>query len=161
MWILCYSHWSPGWLVFTSCKTKTKSLICLNFFTNMSNVYILPKFEFYTLRMEMNILQKDVYMSKWGSNWGPNLLLLYSIEWNSQSTSNRMNVPKKYRLESILTTAYIINRLSPCLLGGNSALETFTHKPNSFLVRPKVFGCTCFVHRLRPKCKDLNPGIPV
>lgn len=119
---------------------------------------LLPKFEFYALRMEMNILQKDVYMSIWGSNWGPNLLLLYSIEWNSRSTSIRMNVPKKYHLESILTTAYIINRLPMCLLGGNSPLETFTPKPNSFLVPPKVFGCNCFVHMLRPKCKDPNPG---
>lgn len=37
-----------------------------------------------------------------------------------------------------------------------SPLETLIHKPNSFLVPLKMFGCTCFVHFLGPQCDKLD-----
>lgn len=115
----------------------------------------------------MNVLKKIVNLFVWGRNWIWILLLLYaSLECNGRNVEWKirhllevyrasflgMNVLRKYWSKSVPTNTYIINRL----LSGMSPLETLIHKPNSFLVPPKMFGCTCFVHFLGPQCDKLD-----
>ena len=62
----------------------------------------------------------------------------------------QQNVPKSYRGEAVLTSAYAINRIPSRVLGCKSPLETLSQfYPDircSFNLAPLVFGCTSFVH---------------
>jgi transposase InsO family protein len=59
-----------------------------------------------------------------------------------------MNVPKFLWGEAIKTAAYLINHMPSRVLGHKAPIECLTGT-NSFIVPPKVFGCTCFVHDYR------------
>jgi len=56
----------------------------------------------------------------------------------------QMNVPKYLLSEAVLTTAYLINRMPSRILGMASPAELLLGQ-QEFKVRPKVFGCVCFV----------------
>lgn len=49
---------------------------------------------------------------------------------------NDLKKKKKCWSESILTVAYVINRLLAQVIGDESPLEALSKKPNSFLVPP-------------------------
>jgi hypothetical protein len=67
-----------------------------------------------------------------------------------------MNVPKLLWGEAIKIAAYLINHMPPRVLGHKAPIECLTGT-NSFIVPPKVFGCTCFVHDYRPSVGKLDP----
>jgi hypothetical protein len=67
-----------------------------------------------------------------------------------------MNVPKFLWGEAVKTAAYLINRMPSRVLGHKTPMECL-HGSNSFIVPPKIFGCTCFVHDYRSSAGKLDP----
>jgi hypothetical protein len=67
-----------------------------------------------------------------------------------------MNVPKYLWSESVMTSAYLINRMPMRVLEHRTPIECLTSK-NSFVVPPKVFGCIYFVKDYRPSVGKLDP----
>ncbi|XP_071676410.1 retrovirus-related Pol polyprotein from transposon TNT 1-94 isoform X2 [Lolium perenne] len=67
-----------------------------------------------------------------------------------------MNVPKFLWGEAVKTAAYLINRMPSRVLGHKTPIECL-HGSNSFIVPPKIFGCTCFVHDYRSSAGKLDP----
>jgi hypothetical protein len=67
-----------------------------------------------------------------------------------------MNVQKFLWGEAIKTDAYLINHKLSRVLGHKAPTECLTGT-NSFIVPPKVFGCTCFVHDYRSSVEKLDP----
>jgi transposase InsO family protein len=67
-----------------------------------------------------------------------------------------MNVPKFLWGEAVKTAAYLINRLPSRVLNYKTPIECLSGT-NSFIVPPKVFGCTCFVHDYRNSVGKLDP----
>ena len=62
----------------------------------------------------------------------------------------QQNVPKSYRGDVVLTSAYVINKIPSRVLGCKSPLETLSQFypdiRSSFNLTPQVFRCTSFVH---------------
>jgi transposase InsO family protein len=67
-----------------------------------------------------------------------------------------MNVPKFLWSEAVLTATYLINRTPSRILGMKTPCEMLIGE-NTFVVPPKVFGCTCFVRDHRPSVNKLDP----
>lgn len=67
-----------------------------------------------------------------------------------------MNVPKFLWSEAVLTATYLINRTPLRVTGMKSPCELIL-KDNTFVVPPKLFGCTCFVRDHRPSVSKLDP----
>ncbi|KAK9182889.1 hypothetical protein WN944_026037 [Citrus x changshan-huyou] len=68
----------------------------------------------------------------------------------------QMNVPKNYWSHGVLTTIYLINRLSSQVLEFKSPLEVLKNqKPNISHLR--VFGCVCYVHQQAINRDKLDP----
>ncbi|KAM1175182.1 hypothetical protein ACFX19_028211 [Malus domestica] len=68
----------------------------------------------------------------------------------------QMNVPKRFLSQSVMTAAYLINRLPSRVLGFKSPMEIVKNKKVD-LSHLKVFGCICFVH-VQPLHRDkLDP----
>ena len=67
-----------------------------------------------------------------------------------------MNVPKFLWGEAVKTAAYLINRMPSRSLSYKTPIECL-HGVNSFIVPPKIFGCTCFVHDYRNVVGKLDP----
>jgi hypothetical protein len=67
-----------------------------------------------------------------------------------------MNVPKFLWGEAVKTAAYLINRMPSRVLNYKTPIECLSGT-NSFIVPPKVFGCTCFVHDYRNSVGKLDP----
>ncbi|XBI69219.1 hypothetical protein VPH35_048321 [Triticum aestivum] len=67
-----------------------------------------------------------------------------------------MNVPKFLWGEAVKTAAYLINRMPSRVLGHKTPIECL-YGSNSFIVPPKIFGCTCFVHDYRSSAGKLDP----
>ena len=67
-----------------------------------------------------------------------------------------MNVPKFLWSEAVMTATYLINRMPSRVMGMKSPCEMLMGE-NTFLVPPKVFGCTCFVRDHRPSVGKLDP----
>jgi hypothetical protein len=65
-----------------------------------------------------------------------------------------MNVPKFLWGEDVKTAAYIINRMPSRVLGYKTPMGCL-NGTNDFIVPPKVFGCTCFVHDCRVPLESL------
>jgi hypothetical protein len=66
-----------------------------------------------------------------------------------------MNVPKFLWEEVVKTSAYLINCMPSRVLNFKTPVECLTDT-NSFVVPPKVFGCTCFVHDYRNSIGKLD-----
>lgn len=62
----------------------------------------------------------------------------------TRSMMFQMNIPKFYWSHTVLSAAYIINRLPTRILNGKSPWETLKNKKIN-LSHLRVFGCTCFV----------------
>jgi hypothetical protein len=67
-----------------------------------------------------------------------------------------MNVPKFLWSEAVLTATYLINRTPLRVTGMKSPCELIL-KDNTFVVPPKLFGCTCFVRDHRSSVSKLDP----
>ena len=67
-----------------------------------------------------------------------------------------MNVPKFLWGEAVKTAAYLVNRMPSRVLNYKTPIECLSGA-NSFIVPPKVFGCTCFVHDYRNSVGKLDP----
>jgi hypothetical protein len=67
-----------------------------------------------------------------------------------------MNVPKILWSEAVMTAAYLINRMPSRVLGYKTPIECLTGK-TTYVVLPKVFGCSCFVKDYRPSVGKLDP----
>ncbi|KAK1661961.1 hypothetical protein QYE76_050120 [Lolium multiflorum] len=74
----------------------------------------------------------------------------------ARSIMFEMNVPKFLWGEAIKTAAYPINRMPSRILNFRTPIECLSGT-NSFIVPPKVFGCTCFVHDYRNSIGKLDP----
>ena len=66
------------------------------------------------------------------------------------------SVPKFLWGEAVKTAAYLINRMPSRVLNYKTPLEMLTGT-NHFIVPPKIFGCTCFVHDHRNSAGKLDP----
>jgi transposase InsO family protein len=58
------------------------------------------------------------------------------------------NVPKRFWSDAVLTSTYLINRLSSAMLEYKSPLELLYQRKIK-INHLRVFGCTCFVHKQR------------
>src|SRR6266540_1631631 len=67
-----------------------------------------------------------------------------------------MNVPKFLWSEAVMTAAYLINRMPSRVLGYKAPIECLIGK-TTYVVPPKVFGCSCFVKDYRPSVGKLDP----
>ena len=67
-----------------------------------------------------------------------------------------MNVPKYLWSEAVMTAAYLMNRMPSRVLGYKTPIECLTGR-TTYVVPPKVFGCTCFVKDYRPSVGKLDP----
>ena len=67
-----------------------------------------------------------------------------------------MNVPKFLWSEAVMTAAYLMNRMPSRVLGYKTPIECLTGD-TTYVVPPKVFGCTCFVKDYRPSVGKLDP----
>jgi hypothetical protein len=68
----------------------------------------------------------------------------------------KMNVPKFLWHEAVKTTTYLINGMPSRILNYKTLVECLSGV-NSFIVPPKIFGCTCFVHDYRNATRKLDP----
>jgi len=65
----------------------------------------------------------------------------------TQSLMLDMHVPKSYLGDALLTTAYLINRMTSRVLDFKTPLEVLSPLfSTSKGLSLKVFGCVCFVH---------------
>ena len=55
-----------------------------------------------------------------------------------------------------MTVAYLMNRMPSRVLGYKTPIECLT-RDTTYVVPPKVFGCTCFVKDYRPSVDKLDP----
>jgi hypothetical protein len=69
-----------------------------------------------------------------------------------------MNVLKFMCSEAIMTTAYLINRMSSRILRMKIPYEILLGS-NMFVVPPRVFECICFVRVHRPMVGKLDPQV--
>jgi hypothetical protein len=67
-----------------------------------------------------------------------------------------MNVPKKLWCEAVMTATYLMNMMSTRVLDYKTPIKCLTDK-NTYVVPPKVFGCSCFVKDYRPSVSKLDP----
>ena len=74
----------------------------------------------------------------------------------ARSLMFKMNVPKFLWGEAVKTAAYLINRMPSRILGYKTPVECLSGS-NYFIVPPKIFGCTCFVHDYRNAVSKLDP----
>ena len=67
-----------------------------------------------------------------------------------------MNVPKHIWADAISITCFLINRMPSLVL--NWATPYYQLFPNNLLfpIKPKVFGCSCFIRDVRPQVSKLN-----
>ena len=69
----------------------------------------------------------------------------------------QMHVPKHFWADVVSTACFLINRMSSSILDWTTSFQTlFRHKP-LFPIKPRVFGCTCFVYDVRLYVSKLNP----
>lgn len=66
-----------------------------------------------------------------------------------------MNVPKFLWSEAVMTAAYLMNRMPSRVVGYKTPIECLTGN-TTYVVPPKVFGCTCFVKDYRPSVSKLD-----
>lgn len=57
-----------------------------------------------------------------------------------------MNVPKHFWSDGVLIATFLINSIPARILGGKSPFELLCQNEPLFLIPPRVFRCTCFVH---------------
>jgi hypothetical protein len=76
----------------------------------------------------------------------------------ARSMMFQMNVPKYLWSEAVMTTAYLINRMSSRTLGMKSLAELLLGQ-REFKLPPKVFGCVCFVRDHRPSMRKIDPHV--
>lgn len=57
-----------------------------------------------------------------------------------------MSIPKSFWPEALLTSCFLINRTLSSELRNRTPYYTNTQKKTQFPVKPRLFGCTCFVH---------------
>jgi hypothetical protein len=74
----------------------------------------------------------------------------------ARSLMFQMNVPKFLWGEAVKTVAYLINRMPSRVLNYKTPLGMLTGN-NHFIVPPKIFGCTCFVHDHMNSVGKLDP----
>ena len=69
----------------------------------------------------------------------------------------QMHVPKHLWANVVSTACFLINRMPSSVLNWDTPYHIlFPNKP-LFLIKPRIFGCTCFVRDVRPHVSKLNP----
>ena len=61
-----------------------------------------------------------------------------------------MHIPKQYWVHVILTTCYLINRMSSSMLNNQVPFSMLHPGVSPFSLPPRVFGCVAFVCNLKP-----------
>ena len=59
--------------------------------------------------------------------------------------------------EAVLTAAYLINCLPTHLLDKKAPIEVLSGSTTIFSLKPRIFGCVCFVHNHSPSRGKLDP----
>ena len=68
----------------------------------------------------------------------------------------QMHVPKHFGADAVSTACFLINRMSSLVLNwATSYHQLFPNNP-LFPIKPKVFGCTCFIRNVRPQVSKLD-----
>ena len=68
----------------------------------------------------------------------------------------QMHVPKHFWADAVSTARFLINRMSSSILNWAPPYHQFPNNP-LFSIKPKVFGCTCFIRYVRPQVSKLDP----
>ena len=68
----------------------------------------------------------------------------------------QMQVPKHFWANAVSTACFLINRMPFSILNWDTPYHIlFPNKP-MFPIKPRVFGCTCFVQDVRPYVSKLD-----
>ena len=69
-----------------------------------------------------------------------------------------MHVPKHFWADVVTTAYFLINRMPSSILNWVTPFQTlFPHK-SLFPIKPRVFGCTCFVQDVHSHVSKLDPN---
>ena len=67
------------------------------------------------------------------------------------------NVPLKFWGDVVLTVEYLINRMPSFVLNNQVPYSLLYPTDPLYVVSPRIFGCTCFVHDLSPGRDKMSP----
>ena len=68
-----------------------------------------------------------------------------------------MHVPKRFWADIVSIACFLINRMPSSVLNWATPYHQLFPNNPSFLIEPKVFGCTCFIRDVRPQVSKLDP----
>lgn len=71
-----------------------------------------------------------------------------------------MKVPKIFWVDVVSTACYLINCMPSSILNGKVPHSILYPSQSLFPLSPLAFGCTCFVHDIRPHVSKLDPKSP-
>ena len=69
----------------------------------------------------------------------------------------KMNVPKRFWVNAMSTTCFLINRMISSVLNWITPYHQLFPNNLLFSIDPKVFGCTCFVRDVYPQVSKFDP----
>ena len=74
-----------------------------------------------------------------------------------QALLSQMHMPKYLWADVVSKACFFINRMPSSILNWATPFQTlFSHK-SLFPIKPRIFGCTCFVRDVRPHVSKLDP----
>ena len=116
--------------------------------------YFSELFQFFMLQHE--ILHQTSYVDTPSQNGVAKRKNRYLLE-TTRTLLFQMNVPKHFWAKAISIACFFINRMPSSVLNWANPCHQLFPNNSSFLIDPKVFGCTCFVRDVRPQVSKLDP----
>ena len=68
-----------------------------------------------------------------------------------------MHVPKHFWVDVVYTACFLINRMPSSVLDWVTLFQTLFQHKSLFPIKPRVFGCICFVRDVRQHASKLDP----
>lgn len=68
-----------------------------------------------------------------------------------------MKVPKSFWADAVLTSCYLINRIPSTVLDFEIPYKVLFPNKKLHPIKPRVFGCICYVRDLNPQLGKLDP----
>ena len=69
----------------------------------------------------------------------------------------QMHVPKNFWADAISMTCFLINRMPSLVLNRDTSFQTLFPNKSLFPIKPRIFGCTCFVRDVFSHVSKLDP----
>ena len=69
----------------------------------------------------------------------------------------QMKVPKHFWADAVFTACFLIDRMPSSVLQGEIPYSVLFFTRSLFLIKPQIFGSTCFIRDIRPQITKLDP----